>query len=71
MRYKIIRETLFNDNIGYYETFGIESECGEKVSDISVDRDVVEKLINDINLKVVPFNYIYYEIEEFFEREGI
>ncbi len=71
MKYKIIKETLFNNDIGYYESFGIESEYGEKVSDISVDKDFVKKLVNHINLKVVPFKYIYYEIEEFFEREGI
>mgnify|MGYP001071263639 CR=1 FL=1 len=71
MKYKLIKETLFDDNIGSYESFGIEFESGEKVSDISVNKDTVEKFVNYINLKVVPFKYIHYEIEEFFEREGI
>ena len=71
MKYKIIKETLFDDYIGRYESFGVELENGEKVSDISVNKDVVEKFVNYINLKMVPFKYIYYEIEEFFKREGI
>ena len=71
MKCKIIKETLFDDNIGSYESFGIEFENGEKVSDISVNKDIVERFVNYIKLKVVPFEYIHYEIEEFFEIEGI
>ena len=71
MKCKIIKETLFDDNIGNYESFGIEFENGEKVSDISVNKDVVAKFVNYANLEAVPFKYIHYEIEKFFEREGI
>ena len=63
MRYTLVKETINDDILGSYESFGIENESGYKVSDISTNIQDVKKLLSIINEKQTPENYLLYEID--------
>ena len=63
MRYTLVKETIHDDILGSYESFGIENESGYKVSDISTNIQDVKKLLSIINEKQTPENYLLYEID--------
>ena len=54
MFYTLIKETLHDDILGDYESFGIENENGYKISDISTDIEDVKKLLSKINENQTP-----------------
>ena len=68
MRYTLIKETIKDELLGDYESFGIQSESGHKISDISTDIEDVKKLLSTINAKHTPENYIGYEIDRMFSE---
>lgn len=68
MRYTLIKETIYDEILGSYESFGIENEKGYKISDISVNPEDVEKLLSIINSKQTPENYLLYEIDRLFSK---
>lgn len=63
MRYTLVKETINDDILGSYESFGIENESGYKISDISTNIQDVKKLLSIINEKQTPENYLLYEID--------
>ena len=68
MFYTPVKETIKDDIIGDYESFGIENESGFKISDISTNPRDVQKLVSTINAKQTPENYLYYEIDQLFSE---
>ena len=68
MRYTLIKETIYDETLGSYESFGIKNENGYKISDISTDPNDVEKLISIINSKQTPENYLLCEIDTLLSR---
>ena len=68
MRYTLIKETIKDDILGSYESFGIQSENGYKISDISTNKEDVEKLLSKINSNKTPEIYLGYEIERLFSE---
>ncbi len=64
MHYTLVKETIKNDIIGDYESFGIENENGYRISDISTNIRDVKKLLSRINAKQTPENYLLYEIDQ-------
>ncbi|MDO4200224.1 MAG: hypothetical protein Q4D57_05695 [Clostridia bacterium] len=63
MLYTLIKETLHDDTLGNYESFGIENENGYKISDISTNMEDVERLLSKINENQTPEIYLHYEID--------
>lgn len=68
MSYTLIKETIQDDLLGSYESFGIENESGHKISDISTNIQDVKKLLSRINSKQTPENYLPYEIDRLFSE---
>lgn len=68
MHYTLVRETVKDDVLGSYESFGIENETGYRVSDISTNIQDVKKLISRINAQQTPENYLLYEIDRLFSE---
>ncbi len=68
MKYTIIKETICSDELGEYESFGMQDENGNKISDISTNLEKIKKLVNDLNQKQTPVNYLLYEIDSFFSE---
>lgn len=68
MIYTLIRETLHDDTLGDYESFGIQNENGYKISDISTNIEDVKRLLSEINEKQTPEIYLHYEIERLLSR---
>lgn len=66
MKYALIEETIYDDELGKYTTFGIISTDGYKISDISTNKKLVENLILTINKKQTPKNYLLYEIDKLY-----
>lgn len=69
MKYGILKERLYDNDLGSYESYGIESLCGYKISDISISKRQVENLISRINAKQTPIEYLPYEIDQIFKEE--
>lgn len=65
MKYTIIKETIYSDELGKYESFAVQDENGNKISDISTDLEKIKKLVNVLNQKQTPANYLLYEIDSF------
>ena len=68
MLYTLVRENIQDEVLGNYESFGVESENGYKVSDISTNIDDVQKLLFVINAKQTPECYLCYEIDKLFSE---
>lgn len=68
MHYTLIKETIKDDILGSYESFGIKNENGYKISDISTNKEDVEKLLSKINANQTPELYLYHEIDLFFSE---
>ena len=68
MNYTLTKETIYDDILGSYESFGIENESGFKISDISTNPQDVQKLLSIINAKQTPENYLIYEIDKLFSE---
>ena len=66
MEYSLIEETIYDNEIGKYTSFGIIDTNGYKISDISTNKKLVEKLILTINKKQTPINYLLYEIDKLY-----
>ena len=66
MEYSLIEETIYDDELGEYTSFGLIGTNGYKISDISTDKKLVEKLILTINKKKTPKNYLLYEIDKLY-----
>lgn len=67
MKYALIEETLYDNELKEYTSFGIISADGYKISDISTDKKLVEKLILTINKKQTPRDYLLHEIDKLFD----
>ena len=68
MKYFCIKQELFNEYIGTYQSYGIEayndkiSVCF--VSDISTNQKLVENLANICTINNLSFSHIYDVIED-------
>lgn len=69
LKYGLLKESFYDDDLGSYESYGIESLCGYKISDISISKKQVENLISKINSKQTPIEYLPYEIDKIFKEE--
>lgn len=56
MQYHIFNQTLYHEDIGTYQTYGIECQgTGTTVNDVSTDRDFVESIVKVLDiLQVEP-----------------
>jgi hypothetical protein len=66
--YKISNDVISHKELGVYNSYGISSNYGYKISDISTDKKQVEKLIARINEKQTPREYLPYEIDVTFNE---
>lgn len=66
MKYSVITQTINDEILGKYHTYGIMSENGYVVSDVSLEKSLVERLTERINRKNTPLEYLSYEIDGIF-----
>jgi len=69
LKYEISSNIINHKELGVYNSYGIKSSCGYKISDISTDKKQVEKLITRLNSKQTPKEYLSYEIDLIFNEE--
>ena len=67
MVYKVLEETVADEEHGQRSTYGIIAEAAE-VRDISYKRDVVELLVELLNTRQVPLMHFNDVIEDFLTR---
>ena len=67
MVYKVLEETVADEELGQRRTYGIIAEAAE-VSDISDKRVVVELLVELLNTRQVPLMHFKDVIEDFLTR---
>ncbi len=69
--YKLVKERLFNEDIGEYETYGIEvtDESGSRVdyqTDVTVDKESAEKFVELINKTALRPCMFHKAVEDIF-----
>ena len=68
MKYQLVKENFKSPELGEYTSYGIISDSGFKISDISLEKAEVEALILKINEKQTPICYLPFEIDSFFSK---
>ena len=69
MDYTIIKETLFHEDIGSYQTYGIKYKDLITISDVSQDILPLEHFVTYLNEAKVDINWIYHAIDQFLSVE--
>lgn len=67
MVYKVLEETVTDEEQGQRLTYGIVAGAAE-ISDISDKRDVVERLADLLNTRQVPLMHFRDVVEDFLTR---
>lgn len=67
MHYRVMEETVADEELGQRRTYGIIAEAA-KVSDISDQREFVERLAELLNIRQVPLMHLKDVIEDFLAR---
>lgn len=63
MIYKVIEETVADEELGQRRTYGIAAVTG-RISDISDNREFVERLVELLNARQVPLMHFKAVIED-------
>ncbi len=65
MNYKIFKETLYNEDIGTYESYGIKYMNNIFISDVSTDSNSLQGFVDELNNKNANIDCIYCLIDKF------
>lgn len=65
MQYKIFKETLWHEDIGSYESYGIRYENTFSISDVSLEFESLKKFVNQLNSNHTQLRFVYGLIEQY------